>query len=248
MAIGEPDLSPLGGGDDAGPLEDLGLSDSGFETVRRGFAPEQVADYLKRVATQVLSLEARLSETRSELLETRRERDDARAALEASAGRDQYESVSDQLTGLMRTFDAQMSGLLRDAEVEADHVRTEVGMESRRILEHAREEAERVVAEAKTEADRTRADAQKEEEESRSRAGRLIFQARQEADRAESDLAMVRGSMLDTFRDIRERTLTMLGEVEAVIESGAASDRVVIVDDATERATVDRPEVPRPDL
>ena len=121
-------------------------------------------------------------------------------------------------------------------------------MESRRILEHAREEAERVVAEAKTEADRTRADAQKEEEESRSRAGRLIFQARQEADRAESDLAMVRGSMLDTFRDIRERTLTMLGEVEAVIESGATSDRLVIVDDATEQATVDRPEVPRPDL
>ena len=248
MAIGEPDLSPLDGGDDAGSLQDLGLSDSGFETVRRGFAPEQVADYLKRVATQVLSLEARLSETRSELLETKRERDDARAALEASAGPDQYESLSDQLTGLMRTFDAQMSGLLRDAEAEADHVRTEVGMESRRILEHAREEAERVVAEAQTEADRTRAEAQQEEEESRSRAGRLIFQARQEADRAESDLAMVRGSMLDSFRDIRERTLTVLGEVEAVIESGATSDRLVIVDDATERATVDRPEVPRPDL
>ena len=86
MAIGEPDLSPVDGDDDAGPLEDLGLSESGFETVRRGFAPEQVAGYLKRVATQVLSLEARLSETRSELLETRRERDE-RASCARGLGR-----------------------------------------------------------------------------------------------------------------------------------------------------------------
>jgi cell division septum initiation protein DivIVA len=248
MAIGEPDRSPMSEGADAGPLEDLGLSDSGFETVRRGFAPDQVADYLKGVATKVLSLEARLSETRSELLETRRERDDARAALEAAAGPDPYERVSDRLTELMRTFDTQMSGLLRDAELEADRVRTEVGVGSRRVLEHAQEEAERVVAEANADADRIRADARMEEEESRSRAGRLIFQARQEADRAESDLAMVRGSMLDTFRDIRERTLAALGEVEAVIETGAPSDRVVIVDEPSELGRVDRPEVPRPDL
>jgi hypothetical protein len=70
--------------------------------------------------------------------------------------------------------------------------------------------------------------------------------------------------MLDTFREIRERTITALGEVEAVIESGATSDRVVIVDEAVELAGNESPvpatddaappappnlpEVPRPDL
>ena len=64
------------------------------------------------------------------------------------------------------------------------------------------------------------------------------------------ELATLRGMMLDTFRDIRERTVAALGEVEAVIESGAASepDRVVIVDEAAETSSAGAPPVPRPDL
>ncbi len=91
----------------------------------------------------------------------------------------------------------------------------------------------------------------------------VILEAREEADRAESHLATVRGRMLETFRDIRERTITALGEVEAVIESGATSDRLVIVDeaarsrgrcpelaadDAAGLTPADLPEAPRPDL
>ena len=102
------------------------------------------------------------------------------------------------------------------------------------------------------------------ERESQIRAGRLIIEAREEADRAESHLGTVRGRMLDTFRDIRERTITALGEVEAVIESGATHDRLVIVDEAVELAgdeptgpaadddaglaPANIPKVPRPDL
>jgi hypothetical protein len=47
--------------------------------------------------------------------------------------------------------------------------------------------------------------------------------------------------MLETFGDIRERTITALGEVEAVIQSGATSDRVVIVDEAVELAGDEAP-------
>ena len=156
------------------------------------------------------------------------------------------------------------SGLLRDAEVEAERLRSDVRMEADRILAHAREEAKRVIAEADAEAERIRADARMVERESQIRAGRLIVEAREEADRAESHLATVRGRMLDTFRDIRERTITALGEVEAVIESGGTSDRLVIVDEAVELtedeapglaaddaaglAPADLPEAPRPDL
>ena len=244
--------------------EDAGPPTPSFDTVRRGFAPDQVAEYLQRVATFVLSLEARLTETMSELLETKRERDDARAALEASAAQDPNDGASDRVTELVRTFDHEVSGLLRDAEIEAERLRSDVRMEADRILVLARQEAKRVIGEADAEAERMRADARMLERESQIRAGRLIIEAREEADRAESHLGTVRGRMLDTFRDIRERTITALGEVEAVIESGATHDRLVIVDEAVELAgdepaglaaddaaglaPADIPKVPRPDL
>ena len=186
------------------------------------------------MTTLVLSLEARLSEMTSELLETKRERDEARAALEASAARDPNDGASDRVTELVQTFDHEVSGLLRDAEVEAERLRSDVRMEADRILALAREEAKRFLAEADAEAEQIRADARMQERESQIRAGRLIVEAREEADRAESHLGTVRGRVLDTFRDIRERTIAALGEVEAVIESGANSDRVVIVDEAVE--------------
>jgi cell division septum initiation protein DivIVA len=263
MSIGEPGLWPQGEDESAARSEDAGLPESTFDTVRRGFAPDQVAEYLQRVTTLVLSLEARLSEMTSELLETKRERDEARAALEASA-RDPNDGASDRVTELVQTFDHEVGGLLRDAEVEAERLRSDVRMEADRILALAREEAKRFLAEADAEAERIRADARTLERESKLRAGRLIVDAREEADRAESHLGTVRGRMLDTFRDIRERTITALGEVEAVIESGATSDRVVIVDEAVELAGDESPapatddaarpappnlpEVPRPDL
>ena len=242
MAIGEPGLWPQGEDESAGRSEDAGLPASTFDTVRRGFAPDQVAEYLQRVTTLVLSLEARLSEMTSELLETKRERDDARATLEASAGRDPNNGASDRVTELVHTFDLEVGGLLRDAEVEAERLRSDVKMEADRILALAREEARRFLAEADAEAERIRANARKFEQESQIRAGRLIKEAREEADRAESHLGTVRGRMLESFRDVRERTITALGEVEAVIESGATSDRLVILDEVVELAGDEAPE------
>jgi cell division septum initiation protein DivIVA len=242
MAIGEPVPSPPGD-DEAGRSADAGLPASTFDTVWRGFAPDQVAEYLQRVTTLVLSLEARLSEMTSELLETKRERDDARAALEASGGRDPNNGASDRVTELVHTFDLEVSGLLRDAEVEAERLRSDVKMEADRILSLAREEARRFLAEADAEAERIRTNARKFEQESQIRAGRLIKEAREEADRAESHLGTVRGRMLDMFRDVRERTITALGEVEAVIESGATSDRLVILDEVVELAGDEAPEL-----
>jgi cell division septum initiation protein DivIVA len=242
MAIGEPVPSPQGD-DEAARSADAGLPASTFDTVRRGFAPDQVAEYLQRVTTLVLSLEARLSELTSELLQTKRERDDARAALDASAGRDPNNGASDRVTELVHTFDLEVGGLLRDAEVEAERLRSEVKIEADRILALAREEARRFLAEADAEAERIRANARRFEQESQIRAERLIKEARLEADRAESHLGTVRGRMLDTFRDVRERTITALGEVEAAIESGARSDRLVILDEVIELAGDEAPEL-----
>ena len=239
MALGEPDIAP--------PPDDEGTDgpESNFDTVRRGFAPDQVAGYLKRVATGVLSLESRIEGVRIELLEARRERDEARAALEAA---DPNVAASQHVTGLVRGFDDQVGGLLRDAEMEAGRVQSDVRAEAGRILAKAREEADRIVAEARAEAERTRADVQTEEQEARIRAARSIYQARQENDRASRDLSALKETMLETFRGIRDRAVVALDEVEAAIEKEAASDPVVIVEDADELASSEVPQVPRPDL
>ena len=242
MAFGEPDIAP--------PTDDDGILSpkSDFDTVRRGFAPDQVAAHLKRVAMSVLSLESRLEETRNELLETRRERDSARAALETSARADPYAATSQHVTELVRSFDDQVSGLIREADVEAEGVLSEVRTEAGRILAQARQDGDRIIAEAREQAERTRADAQMEEQESRARAGRMIDEARQEAVRADLGLTRLRETVLDTFRDIRERTLAALGEVDAVIETEGSLDAVVIVRDAPEPSSAAAPPVPRPDL
>jgi cell division septum initiation protein DivIVA len=242
VADGAPEIVPPPEGEGG-----VDGSDWNFDTVRRGFAPDQVAGYLKRVATLVLSLESRLEETRKELLETQRERDSARAALEASPA-DPYAAASQHVTGLVRSFDDQVGGLVRDTEVEAERVLSEVRTDAERILAQAREEADRIVAEAEAEAERTRADAHTQEQDSRIRATRFVYEARQETDRASRDLGAMRENMLETFRDIRDRAVKALGEVEAVIERGASSDALVIVEDADALASAEGPPVPRPDL
>ena len=126
--LGEPDIAPPPDG------EGVDGPESNFDTVRRGFAPDQVAGYLKRVATSVLSLESRLEEIRIELLETRRERDErARGARDLGRTRSDI-AASQHVTELVRGFDDQVGGLLRDAEVEAGRVLSDVRTEAGRIL------------------------------------------------------------------------------------------------------------------
>jgi cell division septum initiation protein DivIVA len=211
----------------------------GFDRVRRGFAPDQVAEYLKGVAAKVLMLEARLEETRNE-------RDAARAEL-AAARPDPYEGVSERVTELMRAFDHQVGDLQREAQAEADRVLLDVRTDADRILDQAREQAELITADAREEAERTQARAQLNEAEAQVLAERIVADARDEANRAESDIAVMRNSTLETFRDIRGRTLTALGELEKVIEAGAMPEDVVIVDEAEELSPFTPPQ-PRPDL
>ena len=241
MALSEPDIAPPPDDEGAHALE------PNFDTVRRGFAPDQVTGYLRRVASSVLSLESRLEQTRNELLEARRERDRALAALETSAGPDPHAEVSQRVTELVRSFDKQVEELLRDAEAESERALSAARTEAVRIHAQAREEADRIVAEARTGAERALADAQTKEQEAL-RAARSVLEARLENDRISRDLGAMRETMLETLRDIRDHTFTALGKVEAVIEKGGYSDPVVVVSDADEPAPADVPQVPRPDL
>jgi vacuolar-type H+-ATPase subunit H len=152
---------------------------------------------------------------------------------------------------LVRSFDDQVVRLLRDAEAESGRVLSDARTEAGRILaqarEESREEADRIVAEAKEEAKHTRADAQAKEQETL-QAARSVLEAREENDRALRHLGVMRETMLEMFREIRDRTGTALGEVEAIIEKGTSSDPVVVVVEADEPTPAEVPQVPRPDL
>lgn len=252
MGTDQTDLTSSSGDGDEG-------RDRAFDKVWRGFAPDQVSQHLDRVAASVISLEARLRKTNSELMDTRRERDRVKAALVASANRDPFEGVSQHLTQLVRSFDEQVDGLRRDAEAQAGDILTEVRTEGESILTHARAEAERTIEEASTEADRMReqaraeaesirAEAKMQEEQAQSRAGHLVGQAQRESERVEANLAALKESTLEDFRGIRDRTLAALGELQLVIDRGLSPDDVVIVEDAEEASPTNGSQAFRSDL
>ena len=188
-----------------------------------------------------------------------------------------FAQAESQITELMQRFVEEVRTARRDAQVAANSARTADADAERirqeavklradaeahaiRVTDDARAEADRIAAEARAGAERVRADAQTKEQEAL-RAARSVFEARQEIDRASRDLGVMKETILETFRDIRDRTVMALGKVDAVIEKWASSDRLVVVGDADEPAApvvfvgdADEPaaadvsQVPRPDL
>jgi cell division septum initiation protein DivIVA len=109
-----------------------------FKTVRRGFDPGEVMEYLVWVGDHVEALESRVQELQSE------SRNDAQGA-------------GAHLADLMRTFD-QVERLRRDADrmvaeakAEAERIRVDTQFEA----EAARADAQRMLRDAQWEADRT---------------------------------------------------------------------------------------------
>jgi valyl-tRNA synthetase len=175
-----------------------------------------------------------------------------------------FAQAASQITELMQRFVEEVRAARRDAQVAGDSARTahadaerirqeaiklraDAEADAIRVTDDARAEADRIDAEARAGAERTREDAQTKEQEAL-RAARSILAARQEIDRASRDLGAMKKTVLETFRDISDRIVMALGEVEGVIEKWASSDAVVVVGEADEPAPADVPQVPRPDL
>jgi DivIVA domain-containing protein len=148
-----------------------------FETVRRGYDPEQVRGFLGWVADHVEGLEA-------ELLELR-------AKLQRAGPPDPYEAVSGRLAEMIRAFDRELEEQRGAAREERE-----------RILEEARAEAERVRNEARGELEAARAEAARLEEGSRAAAQRRL--AALEARRAElrREIEFLRRRLAAALRDL----------------------------------------------
>jgi cell division initiation protein len=172
----------------------------GFVTVRKGgFDPDQVKDYLNRVADQVETLEKELRELR---LNTN-SRESASASTTAPAGEQQtdagdpYEAISKRFASMLESADKEASSVVGEAKAEAA-----------RILEQARGEADRV-----------KLDAQARAEEARQQAGEALAQAREEANRILGGLAERRESLLEQMNEMRSRLLSVADNLEVDLDA-----------------------------
>jgi DivIVA domain-containing protein len=176
-----------------------------FAVAKRGFDPDQVREYLERVA-QAMELLDR---------ETRAARSEADSVVRGSraARDDAYAEIANRISDVLRTADLYAEETRRDAA----------------------EQAERTAVEARREAERTRLEAEGRAAAARNEAEEILRRAKEEAERMLAGLASRRDAILADLQTMRERLVgvverletTMASEplpedVEAMLESPAA--------------------------
>lgn len=185
-----------------------------FATVRRGYDPDQVREYLYQVAAQVETLERDLrgapKKDRSQLspgealaqLAAEAQQQEAAMAEAAPppppiiAPVDRYEELGTRFASVIRIADD----------------------EATRVLEEAKAEADTIMEQARGEADRIRVDAQARAEEARHEASEALVQARREADRIIGGLAERRETLVSQMHEMQSRLLAVADELEAAID------------------------------
>jgi cell division septum initiation protein DivIVA len=224
MTAWESSWTPSGTGSIAPPS---------FGTVRRGYDPAQVLEYVKRLTEHLLGLESEVRRLQGELGQR------GGPAEQTPSSQDPYENVGARVADLVRTFDQDVERLRRDTESEASRVIAEAKAEAERIGEEAQRmrrdvevEVDLILTEARTQADRIRLESQGKAEEARIQAAEALRDAQKEADKVLLGLASRRESLLGDLKTIRDRMLSTAGDLEATIQGAVPSDGVVIVEPA----------------
>jgi DivIVA domain-containing protein len=159
-----------------------------FATIRRGYDPDQVREYLLLIGAQVEALEIELREARLE------------------AGSPQVVTVPETLEDPYQRLATRMTDVLRSADEQAE-----------RILQDAREEAAMTLVEARSEADRIRVDAQARAEEARQAGSEVLKHAEEEAERVLSTLSARRETLVDQLQTMQSRLIGVAQELETAI-------------------------------
>jgi DivIVA domain-containing protein len=175
-----------------------------FATIRRGYDPEQVRDYLRQVAAQVETLERQVREARLEAESVRSTapqhepevQPEVQPEVPTTPEVDPYEELAVRLADLIRAADGQAG----------------------RIMSEAQTEASRQMNEARAEADRIRTDAQSQAEEARQQGDEVLHHAKIEAERTLSTLSTRREHLVDQLQQMQTRLLGVAQELESALE------------------------------
>lgn len=167
-----------------------------FATIRRGYDPEQVRDYLRQVSAQVETLERELRDARLEAdTGLRASEPMVLPESEPELQPDAYEELADRLGDLIRAADEQ----------------------AQRLIDEAHDEATRMVSEARTDADRIRVDAQARAEEARTKGSEFLQEAKAKADQVLSSLASRRENLVDQLQQMQTRLIGVAEELESTL-------------------------------
>jgi DivIVA domain-containing protein len=168
-----------------------------FASVRRGYDPDQVRDYLESVAAQVTTLEQGLREAKL----TAETSTSAPPAPPAAPRQDPYDELGKRIAGLIATAD----------------------QEAIRLVDEAKTDSSRILQEARTDADRIRTDAQSQAEEVRQQASEALADAQAKADSVLAGLSERREALVTQLQSMQNRLLNVAKELDVTIGDGGAS-------------------------
>jgi hypothetical protein len=118
-----------------GDTGQTGSTDPVFKTVKRGFDPGQVLEYLKKLGERVQGLEGQLAQAQRDL-------DQARGRTAAPS--DPYAGVSTHVAALLRGFDQEVDRARAKAEADAGRIQAEAKAKADLEIGQAHEAAERI--------------------------------------------------------------------------------------------------------
>jgi DivIVA domain-containing protein len=179
-----------------------------FATVRRGYDPDQVRDYLQQVALQVETLEKGVREARMEAQGRSARTTGPLAPIPSEpmpAATTTPPPSDDAYEALAKRFTALIAGADREAT---------------KVLDEANEESTRVLEQARAEADRIRVDAQARAEEARQKGSEALAKAKEEADRILGSLAERRETLVNQMQEMQSKLLTVAQGLEIAFDDG----------------------------
>jgi cell division initiation protein len=175
-----------------------------FATIRRGYDPDQVREYLLLIGAQVEALELELRETRLQ------------------AGTPEVVKVPETVEDPYQRLATRMTDVLRSADEQAEL-----------ILQDAREEAAMTLVEARSEADRIRVDAQARAEEARQQGSEVLKHAEEEAERVLSTLSARRETLVEQLKHMQSRLIGVATELETTL-AVEDDDGIAFIEDELE--------------
>jgi DivIVA domain-containing protein len=192
-----------------------------FATVRRGYDPDQVREYLQGVAGQVETLERELRGQRKETKAQGSATPGGPPAPPVTGGQvmtpatpaattpaptmpspaapaqDPYEVIAKRFAGVLATADKEATAALSEAKAEAD----------------------RILQEARSEADRIKLDAQGRAEQAKQQGTDSLAEAKHEAERILGSLSERREALVTQMHDMQSKLLAVAKELESSIDA-----------------------------
>jgi cell division initiation protein len=177
-----------------------------FATVRRGYDPDQVRDYLQQVAAQVETLEKGVRDARMDATHrATRTTGEIAPIAEPAAAPENPQPTDDIYEAIAKRF----AGVIAGADREAT-----------KVLDDAKREASRVLEQARAEADRIRVDAQARAEEARQKGSEALAKAKEEADRILGSLAERRESLVNQMHEMQSKLLSVAHGLAIAFDDG----------------------------